>query len=101
LLGWKPSAEYRPDYRALRMRFISLDATGVAATSASSRSWSMSVNATFASAVTHRARSTRFLGPNERAVRCKSTLGFRELAELSHGDPTQGERGRVVPKRSG
>ena len=26
-------------------------------------------------------------------------LGFRELAELSHGDPAQGERGRVVPKR--
>jgi len=26
-------------------------------------------------------------------------LGLRELAELSHGDPAQGERGRVVPKR--
>jgi hypothetical protein len=26
-------------------------------------------------------------------------LGFRKLAELSHGDPAQRERGRVVPKR--
>ena len=26
-------------------------------------------------------------------------LGSRKLAKLSHGDPAQGERGRVVPKR--
>jgi hypothetical protein len=60
---------------------------------------SRDASATSASAVTHRARSTRSLGPNERAARRKSTLGFRKLAELSHGDPAQGERRRVVPKR--
>jgi hypothetical protein len=34
-------------------------------------------------------------------TRCapQEQLRFRKLAELSHGDPAQGERGRVVPKR--
>ena len=27
-------------------------------------------------------------------------LGSRKLAKLSHGDPAQGERGRIVPKRN-
>jgi len=38
------------------------------------------------------------LAPNERAAP-REHFRFRKLAELSHGDPAQGERGRVVPKR--
>ena len=42
---------------------------------------------------------TNFSGAERTRRAPQEHLGFRKLAELSHGDPAQGERGRVVPKR--
>jgi hypothetical protein len=47
------------------------------------------------------ARALHALSRAERARRApQEHSGFRKLAELGHGDPTQSERGRVVPKRN-
>jgi hypothetical protein len=48
----------------------------------------------------HASRALHALSRTERACRAAQELpGFRELAELGHGDAAQGERGCVVPQR--